>query len=97
MQIEADKRRVTDRSGAWRRGLFMLLFAAAFAVGQSLLILLAVLQFLWMVFAGEPNQFLLRFGRSLSSWFAEAAQFLSCATDVMPFPIKSWPDAGDAA
>ena len=35
MQIEADKEHSADRSGAWKRGLFMLLFAVAFGVGQS--------------------------------------------------------------
>ena len=94
MQIEADKEHSADRSSAWKRGLFMLLFAVAFGVGQSLLILLAVVQFLWLVFAGEPNLFLLRFGSSLSVWFSDATRFLSCATDEMPFPWKRWPDAG---
>jgi hypothetical protein len=94
MQIEADKEYSADRSSAWKRGLFMLLFAVALGVGQSLLILLAVVQFLWLLFAREPNQFLVRFGSSLSVWFADVARFLSCATDEMPFPWKHWPDAG---
>src|SRR6476619_2026998 len=67
MQIEGEKGLNTNKLTAWKRGLFMLLFAAAFGVGQSLLILLAVVQFLWLLFAGEPNLFLLRFGRSLSA------------------------------
>jgi hypothetical protein len=54
--------------------------------------LLAFVQFLWLLFAGEPNQFLLRFGRSLSLWLADAAQFLSSADAEMPFPWKAWPD-----
>ena len=78
----------------WKRGLFMLLFMVAFGVGQVLLNLLALLQFLWLLFAKESNQFLLRFGKSLSSWFSDAARFLSCATDEKPFPWKDWPDAG---
>ncbi|KAB2911270.1 MAG: DUF4389 domain-containing protein [Hyphomicrobiaceae bacterium] len=94
MQTEADKEQKTDRPSAWKRGLFMLLFAVAFSVGQSLLFLLALVQFLWLLFAGEPNQFLTRFGRSLSAWLAHAARFLSCATDDMPFPWQGWPDAG---
>jgi hypothetical protein len=94
MQIEAEKGLNADRSGTWKRGLFMLLFAVAFGVGQSLLIFLAIVQFLWLLFAGEPNLFLLRFGNSLSVWFADVARFLSCATNEMPFPWKRWPDVG---
>jgi hypothetical protein len=65
-------------------------FPHSSAIG--LLDLLAFVQFLWLLFAGEPNQFLLRFGRSLSLWLADAARFLSCANDEMPFPWKAWPD-----
>jgi len=78
----------------WKRGLFMLLFAIAFGFGQFVLNLLTVVQFLWLLFAGEPNQGLLRFGRSLSAWFGETARFMSCASDEKPFPWRSWPDAG---
>ena len=78
----------------WKRGLFMLLFAIAFGFGQSLLGVLAVVQFLWLLFAGEPNRILQRFGRSLSAWFGETARFMSCASDERPFPWRAWPDGG---
>jgi hypothetical protein len=92
--MEPEKQQNPDKRGVWKRGLFMLLFAVAFGVAQTLLNLLAVVQFFWLLFAAEPNRFLLRFGRSLSVWFADAALFLSCATEEMPFPWKSWPDGG---
>ena len=94
MQIEADNERNAHRSGAWKRGLLMLFFALALGVGQSLLMLLAVVQFFWLLFTGERNQFLVRFGSTLSVWFADAARFLTCATDEMPLPWKHWPDSG---
>jgi hypothetical protein len=78
----------------WKRGLLMLLFIVAFAVAHALLNLLAVVQFFWLLFAKESNQFLLRFGKSLATWFADVTRFLSCATDEKPFPWKDWPDAG---
>jgi hypothetical protein len=79
----------------WKRGLFMLFFAVAFSLAQVLLNLLALVQFIWLLFAGEPNQFLLRFGRSLSVWLADTAQFLSCASDDKPFPWRRWPDSDE--
>jgi hypothetical protein len=82
-----------DRGLVWKRGLFMLLFAIAFAIGHTLLNIIAIVQFLWLLFTGEPNRFLASFGRSLSLWFADAARFLSCGNNEMPFPWKSWPDA----
>ena len=92
--MEVDKRH-DDRTTAdiWKRGLIMLLFMVAFGVAQALLNLLAVVQFFWLLFMKEPNQFLLRFGKSLSIWFADAARFLGCATDEKPFPWKDWPAA----
>ena len=77
----------------WIRGLFMLLFMVAFGVAQIVLYLVAVVQFLWLLLAGERNQVLTRFGNSLSKWFSETVRFLSCASDDKPFPWKDWPVA----
>ena len=76
----------------WMRGLFMLLLVIGFTIGQWLLNVLAIVQFLWLLFAREPNQLLARFGNSLSIWLAEIGRFLSCATDDKPFPWRPWPD-----
>ncbi len=77
----------------WLRGLFMFLFMIGFAIGQGLLNIVAVVQFLWLLFAREPNQLLAHFGTTLSNWLAEIGRFLSCATDDKPFPWRAWPDA----
>jgi hypothetical protein len=81
------------KSEVWKRGLIMLVFMFAFGVGQSILYLTAVAQFLWLLLAKEPNQLLVGFGKSLGLWLAETAKFLCCATDEKPFPWKSWPVA----
>jgi hypothetical protein len=80
-------------SAIWIRGLFMFLFMIGFAIGQGLLNLLAVVQFVWLLVAREPNQLLARFGNTLSIWLAEIGRFLSCATDDKPFPWRPWPEA----
>lgn len=77
----------------WKRGLTMLVFIFAFGVGQSLLYLTALIQFLWLLFAKEPNRLLAGFGKSLALWLAETARFLCCATEVKPFPWTAWPRA----
>lgn len=90
MEVKApsDKPSASD---VWMRGLFMLLFIIGFTVGQWLLNLLAIVQFLWLLFAREPNKFLAGFGNSLSIWLAEVGRFLTCATDDRPFPWRPWP------
>jgi hypothetical protein len=92
METKAPEAGPTARD-VWMRGLFMLLLIIGFVAGQWLLNLLALVQFLWLLFAREPNAFLARFGNSLAIWLAEVARFLTCATDEKPFPWRSWPGA----
>jgi hypothetical protein len=75
----------------WMRGVFMLLLMAGFAIGQWLLNVLAVVQFLWLLFAREPNLGLASFGNAFSIWLAEVGRFLTCASEEKPFPWKPWP------
>ena len=91
MVVNAPEDKPSTRS-VWLRGLFMLLFMIGFGVGQWLLYVLAVVQFLWLLFAREPNQFLVRFGGTLTAWLSEVGRFLSCASDDKPFPWRPWPD-----
>jgi len=91
MEMKAPDGKPTTRD-VWMRGLFMLLFMIGFAVGVWLLNLLAIVQFVWLLAAREPNHFIARFGNSLSIWLAEIGRFLTCATDDKPFPWQSWPD-----
>ncbi len=72
----------------WMRGLFMLLFMIAFGVAQAVLNIIAVVQFLWLLFADESNQALRRFGSYLSRWFSETVRFLTCANEEKLFPRK---------
>jgi uncharacterized protein DUF4389 len=80
-------------SAVWMRGLYMLLLVLAFGVAQTLLCVTAIAQFLWLLFAGEANSQIAQFGSSLSRWLADAARYLSCASDAKPFPWAPWPTA----
>jgi hypothetical protein len=93
METKAPDARPTAQE-VWIRGLFMLLFIIGFTVGQWLLNFLSVVQFVWLLFAREPNHFIATFGNSLSIWLAEIGRFLTCATDDKPFPWRPPPDAG---
>jgi Domain of unknown function (DUF4389) len=56
----------------------------------------AIVQFIWLLVARQPNHFIARFGNSLSIWLAEIGRFLTCTTDNKPFPWQPWPDSGAA-
>ena len=79
----------------WMRGLYMLLFIFAFGVGEILIFLVSIVQFFWMLFTGQPNRNLLRFGESLSIWVADITKFLTCVDEEKPFPWSEWPKASD--
>ena len=82
---------ITGSKDIWRRGLFMLLFAIAFGFAQMVLNVIAIVQFIYLLATRQPNEYLGRFGGSLSIWLADVAGFQSCATDEKPFPFRPWP------
>ena len=83
----------TATHSRWARALYLLFFMCAFGAGQTVLGLIAVVQFVWLLATGEPNQVLRQFGASLARWFADAVLFLTCASNDKPFPWRNWPSA----
>ena len=80
-----------DIRKTWMRGLYMLLMIFAFGVGEALIVLVTIIQFLWVLFSGQPNRNLLNFGRSLSKWIADTTNYLTCVIEEKPFPWSEWP------
>ncbi len=77
----------------WIRGGITVLFLVAFSLAQTLLTLIAVVQFAFLLISGRANEHLVRFGRSLAIWLAEVTGFATAATDTRPFPFAPWPQA----
>ncbi len=76
----------------WLRGLFMLILAVFFGFAQSLLALLAVIQFFWALFnTNTPNPAIRLFGASLADWLRQTARFQTFSTEDKPFPWSDWP------
>jgi len=73
------------------RGLFMLLMALAYQVAGTLLLIVAVIQFVMVLLTSAPNKQLVEFGRSLGRYFQQIVNFLSFVTEQMPFPFSEWP------
>jgi Domain of unknown function (DUF4389) len=89
-----EQERLALKSSRVVRALFLIFFLIAFGVGQTVLGLLAVVQFIWLLATGEPNQNLSRLGASLARWFADVVRYLTCVSEDKPFPWKDWPAAG---
>lgn len=87
---------VTKRN-IWIRGLFMLLMALVLHAAGTVMFVISAVQFLIMLMNDTPNARLVSFGRSLARYFRQIVNFLTFATEEMPFPFSDWPasDEGD--
>ena len=82
---------ISDKRNIWVRGLLMLLMAVAFHIAGTLLAIGAVVQFVLAVFSDGPNARLLAFGHNLGQYLSQIADFVSFATEEVPFPFGDWP------
>ena len=76
----------------WLRGLWMLILVILFGVAEGVLLVTAILQFGWMLFAKERNRFIAEFGENLGRWLRKTARYQSGASDEKPFPWTRWGD-----
>lgn len=82
-----------NRKAVWFRGLYMLFFIIAIGLAQSLLNVIAIVQFLSMLIFGKANDQLSQFGTSLGVWLKDVAAFQAGTTETRPFPWSDWPQA----
>lgn len=85
------KARLTS-GDVWMRALYMIFFAIAYSVAEVLIVLTVIFQFLNILFTGNANLPLLRFGRNLSEYVFQVVQFETFNTEERPFPFTDWPD-----
>ena len=73
------------------RILYMVLFAIVFWILAWTLAATAVLQLLVMLLRAKPNPDVVRFGIGLAAYARQVIEFLTFASDKVPFPIGEWP------
>ena len=84
----------SDKRNIWIRGLFMLLILLAVHVTGTVLFIVTAIQFVMLLLSDAPNDRLVRLGRSLGRYLQQCADYLTFATEEMPFPFSEWP-SGD--
>ena len=82
----------TSQRNIWMRGLLMVVMALAFQLASTLLGMLAVVQFVLTLVSEKPNARLSTFGRCLGHYLRQIAEFVSFATEDVPFPFSDWPE-----
>jgi hypothetical protein len=76
----------------WKRGLFMIVFGLISGVVKFIVTLIAIFQFITVLFKGRTNEAVLPFGQTLSSYLYQITLFLTFKNDEMPFPFLTFPD-----
>ncbi len=82
--------------GTWLRLAYMILFAVLFYLAEIVLVVVAVLQFLWKLFSAKTNPRLTSFGEELGRYLYQIVRFLTFNSEQMPFPLADWPGAAPA-
>ncbi len=80
-----------NKRNIWIRGMFMLLMACAFHVCTTVLGIVTLIQFVMTLLNDTPNIRLVSFGRSMGNYLRQIVNFLTFATEEMPFPFNEWP------
>lgn len=80
-----------SKRNIWMRGLFMLLMAVAFHLCTTVLGIVTIIQFLIALLSDTPNDRLASFGRSMGNYFRQIVNYLTFATEEVPFPFNEWP------
>lgn len=76
----------------WLRLFFIVFFVIAYGVAEFLLTIVVVIQFLWVLVNGEPNERLRVLGQSLARYNYQIVRYFTFNSDQRPFPIDlDWP------
>ncbi len=78
------------KTSTWKRIFFMLIFAAIGGLVRMLLWAVILLQIASVLFTGNPNENVLRFGRNLSLYTYHILTFLTFNTETLPYPFSEW-------
>ena len=71
----------------------MVVFAIISGVAKLIVTLVAIFQFVTLLFKGQINAAMLPLGQNLSTYLYQITLFLTFKTDEMPFPFNDFPDA----
>ena len=68
------------------RGIQMLIIGVMMNIGITIIGFLALVQFLWMLFASERNSAIADLGVSIKDWYSNAIAFMLGNSEQKPFP-----------
>ena len=76
----------------WMRLVYMVIFWVILYVVGTILAVVVVLQFFFVLVSGERNTNLMRLGIMLATYLTEIIDFLTFSSSHKPFPFSEFPD-----
>lgn len=95
MENEAVKQNLVNRS-QWGRILYMLLFAIVLYLVMMLVALVVIVQALFALITGKPNDDIGDFASDLSQYVHRIVAFLTYTDNRRPFPFNNWDEEDEA-
>ena len=71
------------------RGIQVLVIGVMMNIGVTIIGFLALVQFLWMLFANERNSAIADLGIKIKDWYSSAIAFMLGNSEQKPFPWKN--------
>lgn len=81
---------IKEQAG-WQKVLFVLMFWIVFYVAQMVVAAVAIAQCLFLLFTGDANQQLRRFGDAVSKYIHDILRYVTFNTEERPFPFTDFP------
>lgn len=94
MDNETLKQNVSNKN-QWLRILYMILFAVILYLVMMLVSVVVVVQLLFALVTGKPNEDVGDFADDLSNYVYRIVAYLTYTDDRRPFPFDSWDDDKD--
>ncbi len=86
------KKNLTEQS-TWKRIAYMVLFVITLNLAEAVLAVVVLLQIVFKLLTGKPLDGLVELGRDIADYLKEIVNFLTFASEEMPFPVGPWPNA----
>ena len=80
----------------WMRLLLMILmYVILFTLVQVITTISMAIQWVLVLFNGEPNARLRKFTKGLNRYTYQIMEFINFNSDVRPFPLSDWPESNE--
>jgi len=89
--MDSDTKKHLTEQGTWKRIAYMVLFVITFNIAEIVMFAIMVVQAVFKLLTGKPLDSLVDLGEEIGTYLRSVVNFLTFASEEMPFPVSSWP------